>query len=53
MAKFTQPKTLTLELTRAELDILRVGLNHTIVYGTTPEEDRARMLLADLSADDE
>jgi hypothetical protein len=53
MAKFTQPTTLTLELTRDERDVLRVGLNHTIMYGTSGEEDRARLLLADLSAGDE
>lgn len=49
MARVTQPDTVTLEVNRTELETLRVGLRHTITYGTTQEEDRAAPLLADLN----
>lgn len=43
-----QPVTVAVELTPMELETIRIGLKHTITYGTTAEEDRARALLADL-----
>ncbi|MFD9442125.1 hypothetical protein [Streptomyces sp. NPDC060001] len=53
MATLKRPDTVAMELTRAELATLRTGLSHTIMYGTTQEEDRAQALLDDLNADDE
>ncbi len=49
MAKVVQPETVAVELTPGELETIRVGLRHTVMYGTTSEEDRAQALLADLS----
>ncbi|MFB7823839.1 hypothetical protein [Streptomyces hydrogenans] len=48
MAKMVQPVTVAVELTPMELETIRVGLRHTITYGTVAEEDRARELLGDL-----
>jgi hypothetical protein len=48
MAKVVQPVSVAVEMTPAELETIRVGLRHTITYGTTAEEDRARELLGDL-----
>lgn len=49
MAKLVQPETVAVELTPGELETIRVGLRHTITYGTTAEEDRAQALIADLA----
>jgi hypothetical protein len=49
MAKLVQPETVAVELTTGELETIRVGLRHTVIYGTTQEEDRAQALLADLA----
>ncbi|MET7939675.1 hypothetical protein [Streptomyces sp. NPDC005302] len=49
MAKLVAPETVNIELTSGELEIIRTGLRHTVVYGTVEEEDRAKYLLADLA----
>lgn len=49
MAKLVQPETVAVELSPGELETIRTGLRHTIVYGTVEEEDRAKELLADLA----
>lgn len=48
MASIRTPDTVTVDLTREELETIRTGLRHTITFGTTSEEDRARDLLSDL-----
>lgn len=49
MATLIQPEKIGVELTPGELETIRTGLRHTVVYGTTVEEDRAKELLADLA----
>lgn len=49
MATVNAPKSVTIEVTFAELETIRVGLRHTVTYGTTAEEDRAVALLEDFA----
>ncbi|MFI2213001.1 hypothetical protein [Streptomyces sp. NPDC020141] len=49
MARMIQPETVAIELTLLELETLRTGLRHSMIYGSPDEEDRAQPLLADLS----